>query len=63
MISRLQAVRLSLLAEADRSQVAAGSGLSGTSAWLAAATRREGGQAARDVRLATALDDGLAGDS
>lgn len=59
VIARLQAVRLALLAEADRSQVAVGAGLTGTSAWLAARTRREGGQAARDVRLAAALDDGL----
>ena len=59
VITRLQAVRLSLVAEADRSQVAAGSGLTGTSAWLAVSSRRDGGQAARDVRLATALDNGL----
>lgn len=59
VITRLQAVRLSLVAEADRSEVAADSGLSDTSAWLAASTRREGGQAARDVRLAMALDNGL----
>ena len=59
VITRLQAVRLSLVAEADRSAVASQSGMTGTSAWLAARTRREGGQAARDVRLATALDNGL----
>ncbi len=59
VISRLQAVRLSLVAEADRSEVASGSGMTGTSSWLAVSTRREGGQAARDVRLATALDNGL----
>jgi hypothetical protein len=59
VITRLQAVRLSLVAEADRSEVSAGSGLTGTSAWLAVSTRRDGGQAARDVRLATALDNGL----
>lgn len=58
-ISRLQAVRLSLLAEADRSEIAASAGLTGTSAWLAVSTRQDGGQAARDVRLATALDNGL----
>lgn len=60
VITRLQAVRLSLVAEADRSEVASDSGLTDTSAWLAVSTRREGGQAARDVRLATALDNGLA---
>ena len=60
VITRLQAVRLSLVAEADRSEVASGSGMTGTSAWLAVSTRRDGGQAARDVRLAAALDNGLA---
>ena len=60
MITRLQAVRLSLVAEADRSDVAADSGMTGTGAWLAAQTRSDGSQAARDVRLATALDNGLA---
>ena len=59
VITRLQAVRLSVVAEADRAEVASASGMTGTSAWLAARTRREGGQAARDVRLATALDNGL----
>jgi hypothetical protein len=59
LITRLQAVRLALVAEADRAAVAAESGMTGTGAWLAARTRREGGQAARDVRLATALDHGL----
>jgi hypothetical protein len=59
VITRLQAVRLSLVAEADRSEVAAESGMTGTSAWLAASTRRDGGQAAREVRLATALDNEL----
>src|SRR3954471_8274327 len=59
VITRLQAVRLGLLAEADRTAVAADSGMSGTGAWLAASTRREGGQAQREVRLATALDNGL----
>jgi hypothetical protein len=58
-ITRLQAVRRSWVAEADRSAVAVESGMTGTGAWLAARTRREGGQAARDVRLATALDHGL----
>ena len=57
VITRLQAVRLALVAEADRSEVAAESGLTGTGAWLAAQHRRDGGQAARDVRLATALDN------
>lgn len=59
LIARLQSVRLSLVAEADRSEIASGSGLTGTSAWLALSTRRDGGQAARDVRLAAALDSDL----
>lgn len=59
LISRLQSVRLALVAEADRSAVADASGLTGTSAWLAASTRTDGAQAARDVRLATALDTAL----
>lgn len=59
VITRLQAMRLSLVAEADRSDVASESGMTGTGAWLAARTRRDGSQAARDVRLATALDNGL----
>jgi hypothetical protein len=59
VIARLQAVRLSLVAEADRSEVAAESGMTGTGAWLAAHSRRDCSQAARDVRLATALDNGL----
>jgi hypothetical protein len=59
VITRLQAVRLALVAEADRSEVAAESGMTGTSAWLAASTRRDSGQAVREVRLATALDNEL----
>ena len=59
VITRMQAVRLALVAEADRCEVASETGLSGTSAWLAPARARDGGQAARDVRLATALDNGL----
>jgi hypothetical protein len=59
VITRLQAVRLALVAEADRADVAAQSGMTGTGAWLAAHSRRDGGQAQRDVRLATALDNGL----
>jgi hypothetical protein len=59
VITRLQAVRLSLVAEANRSDVASQTGMTGTSAWLAATSRRDSRDAARDVRLATALDDGL----
>ncbi len=58
-IRRLQSVRLAVLAEADRSEVAGLTGASGTAAWVAAETRTDGAAAGRDVRLATALDDGL----
>lgn len=56
-ISRLQAVKLRLLAAADRSAVAVASGMSGTGAWLAAQTRAAGADAARQVALASALED------
>ena len=56
LIARIHAVRLALLAEADRCQVAAPTGLSGTPAWLAATTRTDGATASRDVTLASALD-------
>ena len=59
VITRLQAVRLSLVAEAYRAEVASESGMTGTGAWLAARSRRDGSQAQRDVRLATALDNDL----
>jgi hypothetical protein len=59
VITRLQAVRLSLVAEADRAQVSSESGMTDTGAWLAARSRRDGSQAQRDVRLATALDNDL----
>lgn len=58
-ISRLQALRLSLVAAADRSEVAARLGMTGTGAWLAAQTRTDGVAAAADVRLAGALEGGL----
>ncbi len=58
-ISRLHGVRLQVVARADRDGVAAQTGLSDTAAWVATTTRSGGGEAARDLRLATALDDGL----
>lgn len=58
-ISRLQALRLAAVAEADRAGAAADSGASGTTAWLATVSRTGGATAARDVKLASALDDGL----
>jgi hypothetical protein len=58
-IARLQSVRLAIVAAADRANVAEGSGMTGTGAWLSAQTRSAGAAAAADVRLATALDEGL----
>jgi hypothetical protein len=58
-VTRLQALKLSLVSVVDKSDVASDAGMSGTAAWLAARSRRDGASAARDVRLATALDGGL----
>ena len=58
-IARLEAVKLRMVAAADREDAAACAGMSGTSAWLAAHTRSWGAKAAADVSLATALDEGL----
>jgi hypothetical protein len=58
-VTRLQAMKLSLVAVVDKSDVASDAGMTGTAAWLAARSRRDGASAARDVRLATALDAGL----
>lgn len=60
-IARLQAVRLAAVAEAERSGAPAQAGATGTSAWLASVSRSGGAAAARDVKLAAALDDGLVG--
>jgi hypothetical protein len=57
-VTRLQAVKLALVAVVDRSDVPADAGMTGTAAWLAARSRRDGAAAAREVRLATALDAG-----
>src|SRR5213083_407589 len=58
-VTRLQALKLALVARVDQSDVASDAGMSGTAAWLAARSRRDGATAAREVRLATALDGGL----
>ena len=58
-ISRMQAMKLQMVAAADRERVAESSGMSGTAAWLAAHTRTGGAEAAQTVGLATALDSGL----
>jgi len=55
-ISRLQALKLALVATADKASVAAGSGMSGTGAWLAKQTRTTGASAAGQVALAGALE-------
>jgi hypothetical protein len=58
-IARLQGVRLSLVAAADRAGVASSTGMTGTPAWLASASRAHGSTAARDVNLAVALEESL----
>jgi hypothetical protein len=58
---RVDALRLALVARADRQQVHRRTGHSSTSAWVASATRGDGAHAARDVVLATSLaGEGLA---
>ncbi len=56
---RAEAVRLALVAAADRQQVHRQWGHSSTSAWMAAATRSGGAAAQQEVVLATALAGGL----
>ncbi|NNM46774.1 HNH endonuclease signature motif containing protein [Knoellia koreensis] len=58
-VARLQAIRLAAIGVLDRARVANRTGHTGTAAWLASRTRGDGAEAARDVKLATALDDGL----
>ncbi|HSO65950.1 MAG TPA: DUF222 domain-containing protein, partial [Ornithinibacter sp.] len=58
-IARLEAVKLRMVAAADRRGAGEASGMSGTSAWLAAHTRSWGAKAAADVSLATALESSL----
>ena len=48
---RVEAVRLALVAAADRQQVHRRCGHSSTSAWVASATRSGGAAAARDVAV------------
>ena len=56
--SRIEAVRLTLVAAADKAKVAEADGLSGTDAWLTRQTRSGREKASRDLRLATDLDAG-----
>ena len=58
-VTRLQAMKLALVARVDKSDVAADAGMTGTAAWLASRSRRDGASTAREVRLANALDGGL----
>ncbi len=58
-LHRLAAVRLTLIAAADQAGVAAATGASDTTAWVAATTRTAGPTAARDTRLAATLTRGL----
>jgi hypothetical protein len=58
-IARMEALKLRLVAAADRQNAGSRAGMAGTAAWLAATTRSWGGKAAADVSLATALDDHL----
>ncbi|WP_336924075.1 DUF222 domain-containing protein, partial [Aquipuribacter sp. SD81] len=59
LITRWQAVRLALVRAADTSDVALGSGASGTSAWLAGRSKTSGAAAAADVALAGDLATSL----
>lgn len=56
---RVEAVRLALVAAADREQIHRRAGHTSTAAWVASATRTGGADAQREVVLATALDAGL----
>lgn len=56
---RLEAVKLALLATADRQQGHRRAGHTSTAAWVASATGTGGASAQRDVTLAVALNDGL----
>ena len=58
-IARLESLKLTMVAAADQQDAGSRSGMSGTSAWLAAHTRSWGPRAAADVTLATALADSL----
>jgi len=55
----VEAVRLALVAAADRQQAHRRAGHTSTAAWVASATGTGGADAQRDVVLATALDGGL----
>lgn len=56
LTSAMAELRLRVLAAADKDEAGAASGASSTAAWLACTTLRDRSDAARDVRLAAALD-------
>lgn len=58
-ITRLQAVKLRVLAAAERAQVSAATAAPNTGTWLSTITRESGPEAASQVRLATTLDTEL----
>ena len=58
-MTRLAAVKLSMVAAAHRQGAAQRAGMTNTGAWLAAHTRSWGAQAAADVALAVALEESL----
>jgi Domain of unknown function (DUF222) len=58
-VRRVEALKLRVLAQAQTAEVAKATGMSGTDAWLARATKSGRRDAAGQVRLAAALDDGL----
>ena len=55
---RLDALKLKLVAAADRAGTATDAGFTGADAWLAKTTTVSRGDAARQVALATELDSG-----
>lgn len=59
-VARLQSIKLGAIAVVDKARVAEDAGMTGTDAWLAARSRSSGAEASRDLKLAKALDGGLA---
>lgn len=59
LAARVQAVRMTVVATADCQGVAAEAAHTGTDAWVAARTRQDTAQAARDVKLAARLQSDL----
>lgn len=58
--AQLAELRLRVLAQAERSDIAADSAASSTSAWVAEATRQTRGDSYRDLRLSQELDERFA---